>query len=95
VRSFRNTEDPSFLNTYGWVRFKQGSLDEAVSYLQRAVSADPTAIVMRYHLGMVLYERGDLEQAQSELAVAVGSDEAFPGREEAERALAEIERSRG
>jgi Flp pilus assembly protein TadD len=87
VRSFRNSDVPAFLNTYGWVRYKQGNLDEAVTYLRRAAADAPENPVMRYHLGMALLERGEVEAARAELGAAVAAEQGFVGKDEARKAL--------
>jgi Flp pilus assembly protein TadD len=87
VRGFRNSDNPAYLNTYGWVRYKQGQLDEAITYLRRAAIAVPDDALMHYHLAMALIANGDAEQARAELEKALGSKQPFPGRAAAEKAL--------
>jgi tetratricopeptide (TPR) repeat protein len=87
VRGFRNSENPAYLNTYGWVRYRQGQLDEAITYLRRAAIAVPDNGLMHYHLAMALIANGDSEQARAELQKALGTKQAFPGRDAAEKAL--------
>jgi tetratricopeptide (TPR) repeat protein len=87
VRGFRNSDNPAYLNTYGWVRYRQGELDEAITYLRRAALAVPDNALMHYHLGMALLANGDAEHARAELEKALGSKQPFPGREAAEKAL--------
>ena len=87
VERFRTSDVPSYLNTYGWVRYKQGNYDEAVSYLRRAAASEPDRPEMRYHLGMALLQQGQVEAARSELIEAVDSAEEFFGKEEARNTL--------
>ncbi len=87
VRGFRNSSNPAFLNTYGWVRYRQGQYGEAVSYLRRAATAVPDNPLMHYHLGMALLASGEPEQARAELERAISSTQPFPGRDAARRAL--------
>jgi len=87
VRGFRSSENPAYLNTYGWVRYKQGQLDEAITYLRRAALAVPDNALMHYHLAMALIANGDSEQARAELQKALGSKQPFPARDAAEKAL--------
>jgi Flp pilus assembly protein TadD len=87
VRGFRNSDNPAYINTYGWVRYKQGQLDEAITYLRRAALAVPDNALMHYHLAMALIANGDSEQARAELQKALGSKQPFPGRDAAEKAL--------
>ncbi len=95
VRGFRNSTNPAYLNTYGWVRFRQGQVDEAVSYLRRASIAVPDNPVMHYHLGMALLASGDSAQARTELEKALASPQPFPGKDAAQRALESMPRTPG
>jgi tetratricopeptide (TPR) repeat protein len=90
VRGFRNSSNPAYLNTYGWVRYRQGQYGEAVSYLRRAATAAPGNPIMHYHLGMALLASGQHEAARAELELAVTSKQPFPGREAAQQALAAL-----
>jgi Flp pilus assembly protein TadD len=90
VRGFRNSSNPSYLNTYGWVRYRLGQYGEAVSYLRRATQGEPDNPLMRYHLGMALLANGEAEQARGELEKAVQSEQPFPGKSAAEQALASL-----
>ena len=87
VRGFRNSDNPAYLNTYGWVRYRQGQLDEAITYLRRAALAVPDNGLMHYHLAMALIANGDSAHAREELEKALGSKQAFPGRDAAQKAL--------
>ena len=95
VRGFRNSTNPAYLNTYGWVRFRQGQVDEAVSYLRRASIAVPDNPVMHYHLGMALLASGESAQARAELEKALASPQPFPGKDAAQRALEAMPRTPG
>jgi Flp pilus assembly protein TadD len=94
VRGFRTSTNPAYLNTYGWVRYRQGQYGEAVSYLRRASQSDPDNPLMHYHLGMALLASGDSEQARGELEKALASERPFPGKDAAREALESL-RSRG
>jgi tetratricopeptide (TPR) repeat protein len=91
VRGFRNTQVPAYLDTYGWVRFKQGNLDEAITYLRRAVAAAPSNAAIRYHLGKALLENGEIAGARAELAAAIDGQQSFTELDEARDLLARID----
>jgi tetratricopeptide (TPR) repeat protein len=95
VRGFRNSTNPAYLNTYGWVRYRRGQYGEAVSYLRRAAIAVPQNAQMHYHLGMALLASGDGAQARSELEKALASDQLFPGKDTAKRTLQSLPRTPG
>lgn len=90
VRSFRNSQIPAFLDTYGWVRLHQGSIDEALSYLRRAAEGLPDNGSVRYHYGVALIENGELGTAQDELRAALDSEHDFPERELVAQLVTEI-----
>jgi Flp pilus assembly protein TadD len=95
VRGFRNSANPAYLNTYGWVRYRRGQYGEAVSYLRRAATASPENPLMHYHLGMALLASGDAAQARAEFERALASNQPFPGKDAAQRALASLPRAPG
>jgi uncharacterized protein (TIGR02996 family) len=95
VRGFRNSTNPAYLNTYGWVRYRQRQFDEAVSYLRRAALAAPDNPLLHYHLGMALIATGAADQARAELEKALAAKDAFPGKDAAQRALDSLARSPG
>lgn len=95
VRRFRDSDNPAFMNTYGWVRYRQGQFGEAVSYLRRASSAAPDNPLMHYHLGMALLASGDSQQGRAELERALSSQQPFPGKNAAQQALDALPRNPG
>lgn len=56
-------EDYYTLDSMGWVLYRLGRLDEAVTYLRRALAIQPDAEVAA-HLGEVLWVKGDREEAK-------------------------------
>ena len=65
------TPNDAFIqDSLGWLRFKQGKLDEALEVLQRAYAlrADPEIAA---HLSEVLWARGDRDAAAKLLRVAL------------------------
>ncbi|OSZ79490.1 hypothetical protein CAP35_14935 [Chitinophagaceae bacterium IBVUCB1] len=58
-------DEPSFLDTYGWILYKQGKYDDARTYIQKAIDingeqADGT---LWEHLGDVYYKQGNIDKA--------------------------------
>jgi tetratricopeptide (TPR) repeat protein len=51
-------EDPFILDSMGWAFYRLGKLDDAESYLRRAMSQRPYAEIAA-HLGEVLWKKGD------------------------------------
>ncbi len=56
-------EDPYILDSMGWVKFKQGNLDGALEYLEKAFKLDQDAEIAA-HLGEVYWLKGDREKAR-------------------------------
>lgn len=90
VTVFRDTTNPAFLDTYGWVMYRLGRHDEAVAALTKAIDVVPNAPELRYHLGMAQWKAGDKIAARANLEAALQSKAGFQGHEEAELTLAAL-----
>ncbi len=55
--------DPFILDSMGWALFRLGRLDEAETYLRRALAERPDAEIAA-HLGEVLWAKGDRDSAR-------------------------------
>ncbi len=55
-------ENPSYLDTIGWVYFKLGDYEKAKDYILKAVERGGSAVVIE-HLGDVYFKLGDKEKA--------------------------------
>lgn len=56
-------ENAAFLDSYGWVNFRQGYLNEALKYLKKAVELDSDPIIFD-HLGDAYKAKGKNKQAR-------------------------------
>ena len=56
-------EDPYILDSLGWVKFKQGDNEQAVTYLKQAYDIEPQAEIAA-HLGEVLWAMGRTDEAR-------------------------------
>jgi tetratricopeptide (TPR) repeat protein len=56
--------DPFILDSMGWALYRLGRLDEAESYLKRALAERPDAEIAA-HLGEVLWAKGDRDSARA------------------------------
>ena len=92
VQPFKDSDNPAFLDTYGWVMYRLGRHAEAVAALGKAVEKVPNAPELRYHLGMAQLETGDKKGAQENLEAALASKAEFPGVGEARAAVAALAR---
>jgi tetratricopeptide (TPR) repeat protein len=66
-------------DTLGWVRFRQGRLDEAERHVAAAIAVESTAEGWR-HLGQILEERGAKARAISAYAAALSIEPDPPSR---------------
>jgi tetratricopeptide (TPR) repeat protein len=56
-------DEPAIIDSYGWVQYRLGNLDEAVKLLRKAYAKQPDGEVAA-HLGEVLWVSGDREEAR-------------------------------
>ncbi len=77
-RRLRGTEVPPFQDTYGWILFRRGEHEEAVTYLEPAATALREDPIVQYHLASAYAALGRNEDALSQfekaLEIAGGDD---------------------
>ena len=56
-------ENPSYLDTYGWIFYKLGDYDKAKDYIEKAITFDRGNAVLLDHLGDVYFKLGDTAKA--------------------------------
>lgn len=66
-------DDAHIIDSMGWVLYRQGRLEEAAGWLERAFRASPEAEIAA-HLGEVLWRLGRIEQARKVWADARGRE---------------------
>lgn len=94
ARRLRGTEIPAFQDTYGWIAFRRGNLEEAVEYLEPAAAGLPGDALVQYHLGMTYAALNRIEDARRQLtrALELGENRNLPQQMETARAtLATLE----
>jgi len=76
ARRLRGTDVPPFQDTYGWIAYRQGNYEEALTYLEPAAAGLPDNPLVQYHLGMtyVALERKDEAIAALTRAVELAGD---------------------
>lgn len=89
---FAESNNPSFMDTYGWVLYKRGEATASVPVLERVVAKVPNEPVALYHLGMAQVLAGSSSEARINLTRAVQSGAKFPGLDEAKATLDKIAR---
>jgi tetratricopeptide (TPR) repeat protein len=76
-----------FLDTYGWVLYKQGDAAAAVAALQSASAKAPDLPEPWYHLGMAQVLAGQSDAARDSLTRSLKSGQSFSGMDEAKATL--------
>lgn len=56
-------DNPSFLDTYGWVLYKQNNIAEALKWLEKAAEKSPANGTILEHLGDAYYKNGQTGKA--------------------------------
>lgn len=55
--------NPSFLDTYGWIKFKMGENEEALDYIRQAIEVSGGTEELYEHIGDVYEAAGEIEKA--------------------------------
>jgi tetratricopeptide (TPR) repeat protein len=86
--------NPVYLDTLGWIYYRQGRYQQAVQLLEQAVQDAPQEPELRYHLGMAYWRRGRLPEARVELRKAANLWRIQKGKpyEDALKALEQVEK---
>lgn len=71
ARRLRGSDQPYFQDTYGWIAFRRGDIQEALEHLEPAAAADVGHPSIHYHLGMAYVATGQFDKAQEQFARAV------------------------
>ncbi len=86
-------EQPSMMDTLGWVKYQNGAVSEALPLLQKAADKSPSSAEIRYHLGMAQLRSGDRAAAKLSLQSALAGSPKFSGTEDARVRAGRFERS--
>jgi Flp pilus assembly protein TadD len=83
-------EDPSVMDTLGWVYYRKGVYDSAIAEFRGSLAKAPDNPTVAYHLGLAYAKKGETDKARAELERSVKLNPAFPEASEAKKALAEL-----
>ncbi|WP_371158439.1 tetratricopeptide repeat protein [Jannaschia sp. 2305UL9-9] len=80
ARRLSDSNVPAFQDTYGWIAYRDGDFQEALTYLTQAAEGMPDNPVVLYHLGMAYaaLERPEEARAALQRAVDLGGDQPLP-----------------
>ncbi len=84
-------QDASIGDTFGWVLYKRGDYQQALSILQESAGKAADNPVIQFHLGMTAYMMGQTDLARVALKKAASAAKDFPGKEDSKRHLALLE----
>jgi putative PEP-CTERM system TPR-repeat lipoprotein len=85
---FTGASNPLLLDTLGWVYYRQGDLNRALSLTMQAMELGgriPPQV--HYHYGITLLKAGKPREARAELQQAVADETLYPGLKEAKELL--------
>jgi predicted Zn-dependent protease len=90
TNAFATSDNGSLLDTAGWVSFKRGEYQAALTALERAAERAPQSSVIRFHLAMTQLQLGQRDRARTNLESALNGADSFQGVDEARVALASL-----
>src|SRR5205809_3061073 len=88
-------QDAAVGDTLGWVLYKRGDYQQALTLLQESAEKAPDSPEIQFHRGMTAYMVGQTDLAKVALRKAADSDKDFPGKDESKRRLASLESGKG
>jgi len=80
---------PEADDTLGWIYYRKGLTQHAITSFERAASKSPTNPVYQYHLGLAQLKQGNDAQGRAALRRALAMKSDFNGADDARKALAE------
>ena len=81
-------EDAAIGDTLGWVLYKRGEYQQALTILQESAEKAADNPEIQFHLGMTAYMMGQTDMAKAALRKAAAAAKDFPGKDESKRRLA-------
>ncbi len=92
ARRLRGSEFAPFQDTYGWIAYRRGDYEEALSHLEPAAAGMATDALVQFHLGMAYAAAGRTADAiaQLEKTVEMAGDDPRPQFEIARQELQKL-----
>jgi putative PEP-CTERM system TPR-repeat lipoprotein len=85
-----NPNSSSILDTQGWLYTKNNNPQKALNVLRQAYTLNSDSPTIRYHLAYTLNKLGRSQEAKTELALALRSEQKFQERAQAQSLLLEL-----
>jgi Flp pilus assembly protein TadD len=76
--------NPNFLDTLGWLQYKQGQYYNAALKFKQAIDKSPGKPVLHYHLALALVGQDQKEDAVHAVEQSLKLSKSFPERDQAE-----------
>ncbi len=89
TQRFKESSNPSYLDSLGWTHYKLAQYAEAVPVLERALQQAPDAPLLQLHLGLALHKNGEAERSRELLKKALDSKITSPEHDEAKLLIAQ------
>ena len=89
ARRLRGTENPALQDTYGWIQYRRGNIEEALEYLEPAARGLPDDVLVQVHLGLAYAANDRSAEALETLtrAMDMSPDEELPQVKKARETL--------
>jgi Tfp pilus assembly protein PilF len=84
-------DNPSLLDTYGWLLTQSGQPAKGLDLLRHAVSKEPGAAEIRWHLAATLAKSGDTAHGRQELERLLAGGATFPQEKEAQNMFKQLQ----
>jgi tetratricopeptide (TPR) repeat protein len=91
VEEFRNSNNPTLIDTLGWVQVRLGNIDDAAINLKKAVTLQPDNQQAQYHYAMAMSLKGLHDLARTAMVKALAGDPDFRGIEAAKQLAATLQ----
>ena len=88
---FQTSSNPLLLDTVGWVYYRQGNVEQATTFLERAVASGKVPAQVHYHYAAVLLKQNKKDKAKQELILATQGNAKYPGLDDAKQMLAVLQ----
>jgi tetratricopeptide (TPR) repeat protein len=85
VEEFRNSNNPTLIDTLGWVQVRLGNIDDAAVILKKAASMQPDNQQVLYHYAVALSLKGLDELARDTMVKALAGAPNFRGIDDAKQ----------